>query len=415
MNLAVQRWLPVGVFALALAAAAPRLEPHAAPRFALPANLPETPSVTTSAPVGAVPSAPTSRESMLPNPQPSAHAATLAELPNGHVAAAWFAGSREGAGDVAIHFSTFDGQQWQAPRSILTRKQAQRDAGRLVRKLGNPLLATDATGKLHLWFVSVGYGGWAGSAINHTTSADGGQTWSRSERLVTSPFWNLSTLVRTPPLALADDVGGGGGFGLPIYHEFAAKRAEWLRLDAAGRVLDKARIPASQKALQPAVAVLDARRAVAMMRDAGPANRIRLSVTADAGQTWQDARPTPLPNPNAAIALLRLADGRLLLAWNPQAANRNKLALSTSSDEGTSWSAPRLVENAAGGEEFSYPALLQSRDGTLHLAYTWQRKTIKHLAFSPAWLENDASPRPPSSTTSAGAVSPGTALREPSQ
>jgi predicted neuraminidase len=365
----VKRWLPLVAFSLALAAAAPRLLPPDAPRFAMPA------------PAATVSPAPTFSARLIPNPQPSAHAATLAELPDGRIAAAWFAGSEEGARDVAIHFSTFDGKQWQTPAAIVTRERVQRDTARLVRKLGNPVLAADGTGKLHLWFVSVGYGGWAGSSINHALSGDGGKTWSAAGKLVTSPFWNVSTLVRTPALALAK-----GEIALPAYHEFAAKHAEWLRLDEAGNVRDKARIPASQRTLQPAVAALDASRAVAMMRDTGPANRIRLAATADGGATWQPARATELPNPNAAVALLRLADGRLLLAWNPQAANRDKLALSLSRDAGMTWTAPKFVEDSAGGE-FSYPALLQGRDGTVHLAYTWQRRSIKHLAFTPAWLE----------------------------
>jgi len=366
----MKRWLAPLAFALALAAATPRLMPAAAPRFVPPAA------------AIAVPPAPTFSTHLLPNPQPSAHAATLAELPDGRIAAAWFAGSREGARDVAIHFATFDGTTWSAPRPVVTRGQAQRDAGRLVRKLGNPVLAGDAGGNLHLWFVSVGYGGWAGSAINHAVSSDGGQSWGAAKRLVTSPFWNVSTLVRTPPLALAD-----GGFGLPAYHEFAAKHAEWLRLDANGRVLDKARIPGSRQTLQPAVAALDATHALAMMRDTGPANRIRMAASDDAGLHWQDTRATALPNPNASVALLRMHDGRLLLAWNPQTANRDKLALSLSRDEGATWSAPKIVEDGPGGE-FSYPALLQGRDGTVHLAYTWQRRTIKHLAFTPSWLES---------------------------
>ena len=61
--------------------------------------------------------------------------------------------------------------------------------------------------------------------------------------------------------------------------------------------------------------------------------------------------------------------------------------VAVSRDAGASWSAPRLVEDATGGEEFSYPALLQGRDGTIHLAYTWQRKAIKHVSFAPSWLE----------------------------
>jgi predicted neuraminidase len=372
----MKRWLPPAALALALGAAVPRLLPPQPPRFAEPPRIAVSP-----VPPGFPAVTPAFPARLLPNPQPSAHSATLAELPDGRVAAAWFAGSAEGARDVAIHFATFDGRDWSAPRPIVTREQAQRDAGRLVRKLGNPVLAAGGDGRLHLWFVSVGYGGWAGSAINHASSADGGLSWSPAARRVTSPFWNLSTLVRTPPLRLAD-----GGWGLPAYHEFAAKRAEWLRLAADGRVLDKARIPGAARTLQPAVAAFDHSRAIAMMRDAGPANRIPLALTNDAGATWQPAHATTLPNPNASVALLRLADGRLLLAWNPQAANRDKLALSVSRDAGATWSAPRLVEDAAAGE-FSYPALLQGRDGTIHLAYTWQRKAIKHLAFAPSWLE----------------------------
>jgi predicted neuraminidase len=384
--LAAQRWLAPLALAVALAAAWPRLQPPDAARFATPAALPATAAQAAVAPVrpaGSALGVPTSSERLLPNPQPSAHAATLTQLADGRVAAAWFAGSAEGARDVAILMATFDGRQWSEARPIVTREQAQRDTARLVRKLGNPVLSVDDEGRLHLWFVSVGYGGWAGSSINHAVSRDGGATWSPASKLITSPFWNFSTLVRTPPLPLAD-----GGWGLPAYHEFAAKRAEWLRLDATGRVLDKARLPAAARTLQPAVAALDANRAVAMMRDAGPANRIPLATTENAGATWQAARATALHNPNASVALLRLHDGRLLLAWNPQTANRNKLALSLSTEEGQSWSAPHLVEDAAGGEEFSYPALLQGRDGTVHLAYTWQRRTIKHLAFAPAWLES---------------------------
>lgn len=399
-----RRWLAPLALSLAFVAAAPRLLPLETGRFVLPSALPAAPAASV-APVTA---------RLLPNPQPSAHAPTLAELPaeyGGRITAAWFAGSAEGARDVAIHFATFDGHDWSAPRAIMTREQAQRDTGRLVRKLGNPVLAANGRGRLHLWFVSVGYGGWAGSSINHAESADGGATWTPAEKLITSPFWNLSTLVRTPPLAL--DTGHGELWGLPAYHEFAAKRAEWLRLDAGGRVRDKARLPGTQQALQPAVAALDARRALALMRDAGPANRIRASTSADNGERWETARSTDLPNPNASVALLRLHDGRLLLAWNPQTANRNKLALSVSRDQGATWSPPRLVEDAAGGDEFSYPALLQGRDGTIHLAYTWQRKAIKHLAFAPAWLEMNAPPRSLLSLPPEGAGSLGAALREP--
>ena len=91
--------------------------------------------------------------------------------------------------------------------------------------------------KLHLWFVSVAIGGWAGSTLNHSVSGDGGRTWTPPIRLQTSPFLNISTLVRNGLVPYAD-----GTLAFPVYHEFISKFAELLRLDAYGQVLDKQRL-----------------------------------------------------------------------------------------------------------------------------------------------------------------------------
>ena len=371
-SLTQSRWPALLAFLLALAAASPWLRPLPAPRFIVPESPPSLPHRGTSEP----------RAQLLPNPAESAHSVSLAELGSGSIAAVWFAGSREGAADVSIHFSTFDGANWTNPQAIVLRKRVQQDSSRLVRKLGNPVLWRDPAGILHLWFVSVGFGGWAGSAINHSRSTDGGLTLSAATRLVTSPFWNLSTLVHGAPVALMD-----GGIALPVYHEFIAKRPEWLRLDGKGDPVDKQRLPDAARSLQPAVAALDGNRALALLRDASSSHRVRMTRSNDGGAHWTAAAATELPNPDAGIALLRLHDGRLLLAYNPQEAKRTRLALAISGDEGQSWSPPRLIEQGDGEDEFSYPALLQGRNGTIHLAYTWQRQKIKHLSFTPAWLK----------------------------
>lgn len=368
-----QRWWSLGLFLLALGLSSPHwLLPAAAPRFLAPSEAPTLPTTPLLPP----------ESRLLPNPSASAHSVSLAPVGQEHVAAAWFAGSREGARDVAILFATFNGRNWSDPRTAVGRKTAQASSGRVLRKLGNPVLWQDPQGVLHLWYVSVSYGGWAGSSINHTQSADGGDSWSPPQRLITSPFWNLSTLVRSTPLPLAD-----GGLILPVYHEFITKRAEWLRLDAQGRVMDKLRLPGSQKLLQPAAVALDDLHTLVLLRDGGPRHRIHLSRSADGGQHWQASLPTELPNPNAGIALLRLADGRLLLAYNPQSADRDRLALALSTDDGKSWSLPRLIEHGEEGEEFSYPALTQDEQGMIHLAYTWKRERIKHLRFPLEWLK----------------------------
>jgi predicted neuraminidase len=364
--------LPLIVFAAALAWCWPRLQALPQPAFSiLPAVKPSTAGANNE-----------HHADMLPRVGASAHSVTLARRADGKLLAAWFAGSREGASDVAIFSSVFDGGAWSAPVVIVDRQRVERDTGRLIRKLGNPLLWRDAQNVLHLWFVSVSYGGWAGSAINHLQSGDGGQHWTNVTRVVTSPFWNLSTLVRNPPLALAD-----GGIAVPAYHEFLTKRPEWLRFDSQMQLVDKVRIPNSARTLQPAVVALDQHRALALMRDSGPLHRIHAARTDDAGSDWQPATATVIPNPDAAVTLLRLADGSLLMACNPLESNRNQLALLRSRDEGGSWSAPMVVEQGASDDEFSYPALLQDDAGAVHLAYTWKRQTIKHETLQPAQIE----------------------------
>ena len=378
------RYLPVAFFALALALALPRLQPLPAPaaKSVQTAQTP-TPSVATPA---ALADGQMERH-LLKNPALSAHSASLADLGGGRVAAAWFSGSREGAADVNIVFAAFDGKAWSEPWTIMTRERLQHDTARRVGKLGNPVLWRDAEGRLHLWFVSVGFGGWAASAINHSQSDDGGLSWSPARRLITSPFLNISTLVRSAPMPLAD-----GGVALPVYHELAAKRPEWLRFDARGHIVDKQRLPGSGGLLQPSAAAFDENNIFVMMRDATKKHRVHASSSADGGANWTAAVATDLPNPNTSVALLRLADGRLLLALNPDERGRRQLALQLSTDRGQSWSPPRFIESGAGGEDtgYSYPSLIQDETGMIHLVYTWRRETIAHVRFAPAAL--DAAP-----------------------
>lgn len=362
-------WLAAALFLAALSAALWRAPSPAAAAFAAPppANLSPLPALFSA--------------EQLPRAAESAHAASLAQLPDGRIAAAWFAGTQEGADDVAIWFSTLGKDGWSKPQPIANRESTAGGTFAYVRKIGNPVLYAEGSW-LHLWYVSVAVGGWAGSSINHSVSTDGGASWFKPTKLQTSPLANISTLVRTPPLALAD-----GGIGLPIYHEFIAKHGEWLRLSATGQILDKTRMTNAVRSLQPAIVALDEQRALALLRDAGPGpGKVQVVRTKNGGANWNAEEALPIPNPNASVALLRLKSGRLLLAGNPQN-GREAMLLWISADEGKTWQASRTIESAPdGGAEFSYPALLLDRDGRIHLAYTWRRQSIKHAAFSEAWL-----------------------------
>jgi predicted neuraminidase len=229
----------------------------------------------------------------------------------------------------------------------------------------------------------MGLAGAATSTLNHSFSTDAGQTWMKPSRLQTSPFANISTLTHAAPVPLAD-----GGLGLPLHHPFISQHGEWLRLSPTGQILDKVRLPLDTRTQQPAVVALDAQRALALLRDAGPApGKIQVAHTHNGGLSWQAGEPLALPNPNSAIALIRLRSGRLLLAGNPEI-GREALLLWVSTDAGQTWQASRTVEAAAdGGAEFSDPALLQGSDGRIHLLYTWRRQHIKHATFTEAWLD----------------------------
>ena len=89
---------------------------------------------------------------------------------------------------------------------------------------------------------------------------------------------------------------------------------------------------------------------------------------------------TSLPNPDSGIDAVSLRDGRALLAYNPSREARTPLCLALSRD-GLSWRNVVTIEDGIG--EYSYPALIQGRDGVLHLTYTWNRRRIRYVRLSP--------------------------------
>ena len=328
---------------------------------------------------------------LLPNTSAaSVHSATAAEISGGRLRAFWYGGSREGASDVAIYTSVYSLRQkdWSPERAVVTREFAQRHLRRSVRKLGNPVAGRDSKGRLCLYFVSVSVGGWAGSAVNLMVSEDEGETWGPPRRLIASPFFNVGTLVKGAPLLFSD-----GAVGLPVYHELLGKFGELLRVDSEGRAIGKIRLSWGQSSLQPVIVPRSEKEAVGLMRYAGDApNRILMVRTADGGVHWSPPAKTALPNPNAAIGSVLLSDGLLLLAFNNAEENREDLSLALSADFGNTWRVAHRLEGASGPApapvpEYSYPWIVQDRDGDIHVLYTWGRSRIKHVRFNRAWLE----------------------------
>jgi len=321
---------------------------------------------------------------------PFAHSAAAVELLDGTLRAFWFGGSREGATDAAIYTALYSprARAWSGETVVVTPARLQADLLRWVRKVGNPVVVRDAEGRLRLFVVSVTFGGWAASSINLLTSGDEGASWDPARRLVTSPFLNLSTLVKGTPF-----VYGDGHLGVPAYHEMAGKFGELLHVTGSGRVTGKARMSWGNTSLQPVVVPRGAREAVGFMRYAGPPPARMLVVrSSDGGQSWSAPVKTALPNPNSAVDALRLADGSLLLAFNNTEGDRNDLSLAHSRDEGDTWRIVRRIEwsprpESGRAPEYSYPRLLRTRDGDFHLLYTANKAEIRHARFNLAWLE----------------------------
>lgn len=367
---------------------------------------------------------------------PHRHAASLVELKDGRLRAFWFSGSREGAADVVIRSAVFDPRKrrWSPETTVIDRPQTQTGLLRYVKKLGNAVAIRDDDGRLQLFYVTVSLGGWAGSSITRIVSHDDGASWGPAQRLITSPFLNISTLVKGAPFRYAD-----GTIGLPVYHEFIGKFAEILRLDNAGRLLDKQRLTHGRHTLQPVVLVQDAARAQVLMRHSGkgPSQVVGVA-TADGGRRWSAPQALPLANPNAAVSGLTLPDGTLLAVLNNIESNRDALSLMASVDDGRSWQTlevledqrarrgqaldeaaysqalialglaadpalatvskpgleafaaaarkPMCVDAARCDFEFSYPYLTLTAQGSVHLVYTWNRSYIRHRVFPLAWL-----------------------------
>ncbi len=318
------------------------------------------------------------------------HSAAAVEISGGRLRAFWYGGSGEHAKDVAIYTAIFDPEKgmWSPEVALITRENTQMHLRRYIKKLGNVVVVKDRSGQLWLFYVSVSVGRWSGSGINLTVSEDDGETWSPPRRLITSPFLNLSTLVKGPPLLLED-----GTIGLPVYHEFIGRFGELLRLDRAGRVIRKTRLSRGTSSLQPVIIPRTTVDAIGLMRYSGPApNRILAIHTVDGGFHWSRPVKTDLPNPNSAVAGIRLEDGALLLVFNDSENARDDLALAYRRGGDNTWRSIYYFEDerrASEGRthEFSYPFLLRTQNGDFHLLYTWHRTQIKHVHFNQAWLE----------------------------
>lgn len=306
-------------------------------------------------------------------PFPSAHASTIVETRTGLVAA-WFGGTRERNPDVGIWVSRRDSSGWSDPVEVAN--GIQPDGTR--HPCWNPVLFQPSGGPLVLFYkVGPSPDAWWGLV---RTSTDEGRSWSAATRL---PDGILGP-IRAKPIELAKGVMLAGSStendGWIVHMERYSGDWSASSLGAASSWLKSAPVNTAAQfgAIQPTILVHSPTSIQILCRTREKV--IAESWSEDGGRTWGAMKGTTLPNPSAGIDAVKLADGRFLLVYNPTATGRAKLDIAVSAD-GRSWTHAVTLEDSPG--EYSYPAMIQARDGKVHVTYTWRRERIKHVVIDP--------------------------------
>ena len=295
---------------------------------------------------------------------PASHGSTLGETKDG-LLAAWFSGPQARHPEVTLWISSLRDNQWSLPREVADGKQT--DGSRY--QCWNPVLCQPTKEPLHLFYkVGPNPEGWWGMLM---TSTNQGDTWSKPIRL---PAGFIGP-VRNKPVELSDGTllcGSSSEMnGWKIFMERLTPRAQWEKTIALND-------PAKLEAIQPTILVHDRQRIQILCRTKH--GRIAEAWSENSGRNWSEPITNALPNPNSAIDAIRLQDGRFLLVYNHSATERNELNLAVSND-GKIWLRGPVLEKGAG--EFAYPAVIQTRDGLVHITYSWNRRAIKHAVVDP--------------------------------
>lgn len=303
-------------------------------------------------------------------PTPECHATTIVEARNGELIAAWFGGLKEGKKDVGIWVARRAGDKWSQPVEVANGVQA--DGTR--HPCWNPVLFQPKSGPLMLFYkVGPSPRTWWGEL---RTSQDHGQTWSAATRL---PQGILGP-IKNKPFQLPD-----GALLLPTSSEHAGWRVHFERTDDLGQTFthtEPINDGKSISAIQPSILTRKDGSLLALGRTRQ--KKIWQAESRDGGKTWGTMTLTDLPNPNSGTDAVTLSDGRQLLVYNHTTRNRTPLNVAVSTDDGKTWKAAAVLETEPG--EYSYPAVIQTRDGKVHITYTWKRKRVKHIVLDPRKL-----------------------------
>ncbi len=302
------------------------------------------------------------------------HSSTLTELANGDLLAAWWGGSFEGSTDAVIYVARLDpgAGRW---------KPAEAVAELPDRFLGNPVLFPLPDDGVWLFFVAVDPSspGWV--QIMRRESYDFGRSWRPIETFVTQP----GIRTRNHPIVLSN-----GEILVPL-HQILGQSVFLISGDLGRSWEWSAPVVSDPGNIQPTVIARENGHLYALMRTwhEDPTKRfLWQSESLDFGRTWTTPTYSSIPTVSSAVEMIRLRNGHIVLAFNDgKDRERTPLSVALSYDGGRTWPRKRVVESGEGS--FSYPSLVQTRDGHIHLTYSYNRQFIKHVEFNEAWIAGD--------------------------
>jgi predicted neuraminidase len=302
-------------------------------------------------------------------PFPSCHASTIVQTKSGLVAA-FFGGEHERAPDVGIWVSRNAGSGWSPVTEVAN--GIQPTGPRLP--CWNPVLFQPKAGPLMLFYkVGPTPQSWWGMLI---TSTDDGKTWSAPRKLPDG----IIGPAKDKPIQLSDgsilSPSSTEGHGNLIHLETSTDLgATWTKSDPLN---DGKKIGLIQPTL------LDHGGGLIQLLCRNRHGNIFQAWSHDNGKSWQDMGLTDLPNPNSGIDAVQLKDGRSLLVYNDSPTDRSPLNVAISND-GKTWKSVIVLEDD--DAQFSYPAVIQTADGLVHITYTWERKSIAHAVIDPSRIK----------------------------
>ncbi|MBI5011009.1 MAG: exo-alpha-sialidase, partial [Bacteroidia bacterium] len=296
---------------------------------------------------------------------PSCHASTIVQTSYG-LLTAWFGGTEEGNKDVGIWVSRYSEGKWSKPAEVANGIQ-----NKLWRyPCWNPVLYNSGSKILLFYKVGASPSAWWGMMM---TSDDEGKSWSEGTKLpknIFGPIKNKPVLLENGELICPSSTENDGW---RVHMEFTPDFGQtWERTAALNEK--------TTGAIQPTIITHKGGKIQMLCRSTS--SKILTSESIDNGYTWSPLSETDLPNPNSGIDAVTLKDGRHLLVYNHLKKGRNMLGVAVSED-GVKWQAAALLENDIEGTEFSYPAVIQTDEGLIHITYTWKRMLIKHVVIDP--------------------------------